>query len=189
MKHLLTIAWIAVTGLLLITGCHPKDSNKVVNPETFADSLKQSCTKPFVAVGDSSNFFLATAFTPNGDGINDFYGVIGASLHFSSFLMAIYDTTGTLVYETANPAIQWEGTDTTTGKQSTKYKFYVQVKYTTPGNKSGSAGTYLYLLSNNTASGCVNLVKADSSGYEFGDQFSILTGFDPALPSNEPFCN
>jgi len=175
---------------LLHTACHKTSDNKnTTTTETFADSLKQECTSPFSAAGDSANFYLATAFTPNGDGIDDTYGLIGTKLHFSNFTATVYDTTGTLVYETGNYAFQWDGTNMTTNKQSTMYKFYVLVKYTTTENKTGSAGTYLFLLSTNTTAGCVNEVKADSVKYEFGDQFIPTTGFDAALPSNEQFCN
>ena len=166
-----------------------KSNTNTTITNTFADSLRKSCTLPFVGVGDSSNFYLATAFTPNGDGVNDLYKIIGKTSDIASFLMTIYDTTGKLVFQTNNAARAWDGTDTSTGKQSTKYKFYVEVAYTTTGNKSASAGTFLFLLSTNITLGCINIVKADSSSYEFGDQFNIVTGFNPAFTSGESYCN
>lgn len=172
------------------TGCKKKSGNpnNTNTATTFADSLRKSCTLPFAGPGDSSGFYLATAFTPNGDGINDLYRIVGKSLNFTSFLMTVYDTTGTLVFRSNNAAHAWDGTDTATGRQSTKYKFYVEVAYTTSGNKSANAGTFVFLLSTNAASGCINTLIADSSRYEFGDQFSY-SGFNAGMPSYENFCH
>ncbi len=171
----------------LFACCKKKPDSANNNTPTFADSLRRSCIQPFTGPGDSSDYYLPTAFTPNGDGINDLYRIIGKNLNFSSFLMSIYDTTGTLVFQSKDASYSWNGKDTTTGKQSTKYKFYVEVAYTTTGNRSASAGTFLFLLATTTPPGCVNIVKSDSSSYEFGDQFSF-TGFNAATPSGESFC-
>jgi len=187
-------AYILLPGLcfaLYISCRKPTDKPNTnnTNTNTFADSLRKSCTKPFVGAGDSSNFYLATAFTPNGDGLNDLYKIIGRTSDIATFLMTIYDTTGKLVFQTNNVTRAWDGTDTATGRQSTKYKFYVEVAYTTTGNKSASAGTFLFLLSANSSLGCINIIKADSSSYEFGDQFNISTGFTPSFTSGESYCN
>ena len=193
MKNNIAYLSLFILFFAVIMSCkksNDKSNTNTNTTNTFADSLRKTCTRPFVGPADSSNFYLPTAFTPNGDGLDDVYNMIGyrSDSDFSSFLMTIYDTTGTLVFQTNSATRAWDGTDTTTGKQSTKYKFYVEIAYTTIGNKSVSAGTFLFLLSTNTT-GCINIVKSDSSGYEFPDQFNPITGFDPAISSQEIFCN
>ena len=124
------------------------------------------------------------------DGQYDVYGIIGDPSIFVSFLLSIYDTTGVLVYQTVDPASKWYGVDTATGTLSTKYKFYVEVKYITLGNIAYAQGTYAYLLSNRSTGipGCVNMVPADTSKYEFQGQFDSA-GFIPGSPSFEIYCN
>ena len=172
---------------LLLAQCK-KTTKATYVSSALADSLRSTCTQPFVGAGDSSSIYLPTAFSPNGDGVNDVYKIIGGGTTFRSFMMTVYDTTGKIVFQTTNPMENWTGKDTTTGKLSTQYKFYVEVKYTTTGSKSVSGGTYVYLLAG-SPSGCVNDTPADTAKYEFSDQFDLATGFNKAYPSFEHFCN
>ena len=68
--------------------------------------------------------YVASAFTPNGDGLNDCFGV-----HYwgppATFDMMIYDKWGVPVYHSKNINECWDGT----------YK----------GKKQGS-GTYVYMI-------------------------------------------
>ena len=192
MKKICLSLLLLCTAIICCTGCKKSSNNSnTYTPSAFADSLRNMCTMPFIGPGDSSSFYLPTAFTPNADGRDDLYLILGKDLNFTSFLLTVYDTTGKLVFQSNNASYRWDGHDTATGKLSTQYKFYVEVKYTTTGNKSAGAGTYVYLLSGNEAAECVNIVHADSSKYEFPDQFNLYTGegFDPAFLSGENFCN
>jgi len=54
------------------------------------------------------NYFIPSAFTPNGDGINDIFKVYGASLK-SAHLM-VYDRSGEMVFESQNVGDSWDGT-------------------------------------------------------------------------------
>ena len=192
MRNTTTHLLLLFIGLAVFAGCK-KPKNNGVTLSAFAISLRNTCTTPFVGNGDSSHIYLATAFTPNGDGLNDLYGVQGASAlspgYFSSFLMKIYDTTGTLVFQSIGATVRWDGMDMTTGTQSTRYKFYVKINYTTAGNITDSGGTYLFLLSSNATRTCVTRVYTDTAKYEFVDQFDARTGFNPAWPGYENYCN
>ena len=177
----------ALLGVCMLSYISCKKSKSTPTPSAFADSLKSDCTHPFIGQGDTLSLFLATAFTPNGDGQNDLYRIIGYTNSFSSFNMSIYDTTGTLVWLSTSAARGWDGTDTATGRLSTKYKFYVKVKYTTAHGVSDSGSTYLFLLA--AGSSCIHAVAADSSSYEFSSQFDLATGFTATWPSNETYCH
>ena len=194
MKKLFFFIVAASVVCILISGCKKnKDSNAVIdNPpadtlSAFAQSLATSCTHPFTGHGDSTTFYLATAFTPNGDGINDVYGLMGMHQSFSSYQLIIYKTNGTKVFKTTASGTGWDGRDTT-GAKCTDYKYYVKIKYTTPGSLSADTGTFLYLVPTDTVHGCVNRVAADTTYYHFPDQLDIYSGMF-SYPTNEIFCH
>jgi gliding motility-associated-like protein len=170
-----------------------KSSNNSYTPSALADSLRKNCTHPFVGEGDSSNIYLPTAFTPNGNGLNDVYRVVGRELFptsFSNFLLTVYDTTGRLMFRSTDPSEGWEGYDSVTHKVSIKYKFYVELAYNMISGKSASAGTFVYLLPTDSLAGCVEFKATDSSTYIFESQFdATIPGFNTSWPSYETYCN
>jgi gliding motility-associated-like protein len=54
-------------------------------------------------------YFIPNAFTPNGDGLNDYFRV-NALYKNISFSMVIYDRWGRLVFESDNVDKGWDGT-------------------------------------------------------------------------------
>lgn len=63
--------------------------------------------KPLV-IAPELNLYLPSAFTPDGDGINDVFAVSGTGL--VNFRMLIFDRWGRMVFETRDPANGWDGT-------------------------------------------------------------------------------
>lgn len=55
------------------------------------------------------NLSVPSAFTPNGDGINDIFHV--GVYNVASFNIRIYNRWGQLVFESNNPAFEWDGRD------------------------------------------------------------------------------
>ncbi len=66
------------------------------------DSSKQVLIRPDVAV------YAPNAFTPNGDGINDFFEVKGAGLE--KYKLQVYSRWGELMFESNDLSVQWDGT-------------------------------------------------------------------------------
>lgn len=62
-------------------------------------------------------FYIPNAFTPNGDGENDEFGIKGQNIDFSHFSMQIYNRYGQLVFATNVPGDTWNGKDGN-GKES-----------------------------------------------------------------------
>ncbi|MGY8988748.1 MAG: PKD domain-containing protein, partial [Flavobacteriales bacterium] len=60
-----------------------------------------------VQVDDVFSVFVPTAFTPNGDGLNDVFLAKGSGI--SNFEMKIYDRWGELVYVSENIEFGWDG--------------------------------------------------------------------------------
>lgn len=59
---------------------------------------------------------LPNVFTPNGDGKNDFYTPIQPFRFIEKVDMKIYNRWGTLVFETSDPGINWDGRDKNNNK-------------------------------------------------------------------------
>jgi gliding motility-associated-like protein len=59
-------------------------------------------------------FSLPNIFTPNGDGTNDYFIPFPGYTSVNNVEMKIFDRWGRMVFETQDPAIQWDGTDKTT---------------------------------------------------------------------------
>jgi gliding motility-associated-like protein len=91
-------------------GCSLSD-----NITIFIDSSSQSVKIP-------------DAFSPNGDGINDFFYIQQNGI--SDFEFVIFDRWGGIVYKTDNPDFKWDGTSSgnilSSGNYlySTRYKFF-----------------------------------------------------------------
>jgi gliding motility-associated-like protein len=54
------------------------------------------------------DIYVPTAFTPNGDGLNDTWGVPALSA-FEEYTIAIYNRNGELLFRSRNANIQWNG--------------------------------------------------------------------------------
>lgn len=53
--------------------------------------------------------FIPSAFTPNGNRLNDVFKISGAA-YVKDFTMQVYNRWGQLIYETKNAALGWDGT-------------------------------------------------------------------------------
>ncbi|MEN8225977.1 MAG: gliding motility-associated C-terminal domain-containing protein [Bacteroidota bacterium] len=56
------------------------------------------------------HFHLPNAFTPDGDGLNDEFKVIGAPDNITSFNMYIFNRWGQMVFESKDVSLGWDGT-------------------------------------------------------------------------------
>ncbi len=88
-------------------GTTDADANKCyvgsVSPENFFG--------PWCLVSDSWNWevFFPNAFTPNGDGTNDFFSPVGHNLDKLEIKMYIYDRWGGLIFEMNSMDNPWDG--------------------------------------------------------------------------------
>jgi gliding motility-associated-like protein len=107
----------------------------VLQPGSFANYLWQdNSTSPTYIVAESGNYtvtvtnnagcvatdqinvlvdckgvYFPTSFTPNSDGLNDFFGPIGDIGSLRNFNMNIYNRWGQIVFSTTNPFVKWDG--------------------------------------------------------------------------------
>ena len=78
---------------------------------TAVDSAgNESAIIPF-CVDNCPQYQLPNVFTPNGDGINDLFTPILPYRYIKSIDINIYNRWGEIVFNTTNPAINWDGKD------------------------------------------------------------------------------
>jgi len=91
------------------------------NPRHFFDGLDkytvqltatdiQGCQDTaFIVTDPPTEIFIPSGFTPNGDGINDLFGIYGENI--TEFKMSIIDRWGDEVFYTEDPNDKWDGSD------------------------------------------------------------------------------
>lgn len=81
-----------------------------------------------VCVERQADMWLPTAFTPNGDGLNDDFGPVVKSAQIVDFEFIVYDRYGGRVFVSSSPDNRWDGTHS--GKQVAEggYLYYLKAK-------------------------------------------------------------
>ncbi|HEX2900078.1 MAG TPA: PKD domain-containing protein, partial [Bacteroidia bacterium] len=79
-----------------------------------------------VIVGADFTIYIPNAFTPNGDGLNDFFSVkwIGVK----EFHVMLFDRWGMMIYESFDPDFQWDGSLHDRGVQEGVYTYVIEAR-------------------------------------------------------------
>ena len=175
---------IVIAGTIgaTIFGCSSKDKTTVTVPPTADFKTK----KALVYTDSAFVISLPTAFTPNGDGINDGYFPVSTHLTNTHFQLTISTLSGTVVYQSNDFSAAWNG-KTTTGATATDYKYNVAISFSTLKGKNVDTSTYLYLVPTNKTTFCASFVPTDTAYYIFPDQLDIATGHK-TYNTNETVC-
>jgi gliding motility-associated-like protein len=64
-------------------------------------------TSNYAEVIPPVSIYIPSAFTPNGDGLNDTFGVKGEGIR--DFHIMIFNRWGEVLFESTNPNKQWDG--------------------------------------------------------------------------------
>lgn len=106
-KYLLMAAMVMFT----IAGANAQNNTSVKKYRVTAFKKGNTAVQSqsnYATVIPAATLFVPNAFTPNEDGINEKFGVVGQSI--GKFNMKIYNVWGEVVYETNNPNDGWDGT-------------------------------------------------------------------------------
>ena len=83
--------------------------------EVSAHDADISCAQNVnVMVGDTMPFYVPNAFTPNSDGVNEYFMLkyeLTPEETFATFFMMICDRYGNVLFKTYNPTAYWDGKD------------------------------------------------------------------------------
>lgn len=83
-----------------------------VYPVVFSGVTKEGCpveVRDSIVVMESFRFFAPTAFTPNGDLVNDVFKPVFEGIDINRFELRIYDRWGGVIFSTNNPELGWDG--------------------------------------------------------------------------------
>ncbi len=69
----------------------------------------RSNNSTMVCIDNCSSYKLPNVFTPNGDGVNDFFEPLKPYYSVDKVDMKIYNRWGQLIFETSDPDIEWNG--------------------------------------------------------------------------------
>jgi gliding motility-associated-like protein len=62
-----------------------------------------------VVVRDDFYLYIPTAFTPDGDGLNDLFGPVLSRIDLAEYRFWITNRNGLVVFETNEPTRKWDG--------------------------------------------------------------------------------
>jgi len=95
------------------------DSNGCINLDTV-----------IITVIANGHIDIPTGFTPNGDGINDIFGVLGNIDLINQLDLKVFNRWGQLVFESKNPSQGWDGTYKNKPQEIGTYVYLANVLYT-----------------------------------------------------------
>lgn len=89
-----------------------------------------TASKTLLIDGDSSmEIVIPNVFTPNSDGLNDFFRISGVSEKCDEYKISIYNRWGALYYESTNPSAGWNGKNEAGENASDGVYYYImQIK-------------------------------------------------------------
>jgi len=93
-----------------------------------------------VIIGPSFHLYAPNAFTPDGDGINDFWYIQGRSIDESDFKLLVFNRWGEVIWETNDVNEAWDGTRNGKKLETETYVWKVVTKDKHLGDKKEFTG-------------------------------------------------
>ncbi len=78
-------------------------------------------------------YYIPNAFTPNGDGLNDTFGLIGEGI--TEYTIQIFNRWGNLIFESQDTKNQWDGTYHNEKSEIGVYVYKISAKGPTTNGK------------------------------------------------------
>ncbi len=102
-----------------------------------------SDTTQTITLGDLSDdvmFTMPNVFTPNSDGLNDFFNIVSKNPDFQQFIRVItfkiYDRWGQLIYDNDDPTSGWDGNYNADFAPAAVYAYYIEYELIDCNNQS-----------------------------------------------------
>ncbi|MBK7873430.1 MAG: gliding motility-associated C-terminal domain-containing protein [Saprospiraceae bacterium] len=109
---------------------HTPDESPVTYEVTITSATGCTTTTAVTVTLNEPVVDVPNAFTPNGDGRNDFFNVISKT-PFTILEFKVYNRWGQLVYDNGNPSQGWDGKHNGNDAPSDVYVYYIRVRFLT----------------------------------------------------------
>ena len=107
------------------TGIKYFDLKLVVTDEFMC----QDSTYGKLAIKDEHTLYVPTSFTPDLDGNNDVFRIYHKSMKTETFSIKIFDRFGSVVFQSNNPDLEWDGTNMFTSSEIITGTYTYLIKY------------------------------------------------------------
>lgn len=173
------ILFVATFALLALGIVQCKKNNPAPSVNTAACTTCDTTLVSHTVDADSISYFLPSAFTPNGDGINDLFMVVYYNLDTDSSIVTIWDMGGTKVFD-GKITQRWDGRDLN-GAKCAAGKYPLSVYFKPKAGASFSRCACVTLLA--YTGSCI---QTSGITYRFPDQIDPFLGFQ--YPTFEQLC-
>jgi gliding motility-associated-like protein len=119
---------------------------RITAVSTIADGIVHESGSNRVCTEAPDSFFMPNAFTPDGNGVNDFFGPVMAFTP-SEFLLIIRNRNGRVLFTTERYSDQWDGTWRGEKLPPDVYLWFLRIK-TPSGKLSERTGTVALIYNN-----------------------------------------
>lgn len=113
----------------------------VMNTAGCADTLIKKITVKLKEL-----YYCPTGFTPNGDGLNDYFGPIGERMNADGYKMQIFDNSGIRVFETTDLNVLWDGKNYQTNSDAPQGMYFWKISMKDKNNNLKESTGYLTLM-------------------------------------------
>ncbi len=109
---------------------HPERNGRPLSLDSIGIDFSQPMGDEIVAVftDRKKEAAIPTGFSPNGDGINDKFGILGSGRYSRNFEMVIWNRWGQEVYRSNDPEQGWDGNFNGSQAPPGVYAYYIQFK-------------------------------------------------------------
>ncbi len=78
---------------------------------------------------EPAQFVIPNAFTPNGDGVNEFFNIVQEGMVDEIVRFQVFNRWGEVVYDNENPGMGWDGTFNGDPQPSDVYAYIITVRF------------------------------------------------------------
>ncbi|MDD3876449.1 MAG: choice-of-anchor L domain-containing protein [Bacteroidales bacterium] len=110
----------------------------VENQYGCSDSISKD-----ILIKPLTTFYIPNSFSPNGDGINDYFGPVGVGFDTNSFEMYIYDRWGKLIFMTEDINYLWDGRISDTGNMAGQDVYSWVIFFNKPNKSESHLNRYI----------------------------------------------
>ena len=132
-----------------VAGCYAVTASDSINTDPDGNQFRnESEFSNIVCVENCPSYQLPNVFSPNGDNVNDLFIPI-LSRSIASIKLVVYNRWGTIVFETDDPEIMWDGKDYNSNRDLSEGVYFYTVTYEEillEGNQTNAFAGYVYIF-------------------------------------------